>query len=352
MTGTHEFAAEIIRRSASGYAGLAASLLTEKAASLNSQAGAREAWKDHLTQRLIELSSALGAGESRLFSERVVWSRKTFAARKQDEQLLGLSLQCLKEVLNDSLPANAATPVQSYLDAALSELQKPAPGPDVSGLDPDNECGRLALTYLQDILDGNGALASRRIVQAVEQGLSAEHAYLDVLLAAQKEIGRLWHAGDVSVAEEHLVSMTTQKTMAIIAYVAPRAAENGATVVTACVAGNAHDIGMRALSDLYYLSGWRSIFLGADVPVRDLPDALDVYSAAVVSLTATLTTQADQAAAAVKHIRAHCQRPVKVLVGGALFDEAPELAREIGADAYAPDLREAIRLSASFLVSG
>ena len=352
MTEPHEFAAEIIRRSASGYAGLAASLLTEKAEALSSQAGAREAWKDHLTQRLIELSSALGVGEPRLFSERVVWSRKTFAARNQDEQLLGLSLQCLKDVLDDTLPANAATPVHRYLDAAISELQKPVPGPDASGLDPDNEYGRLALNYLQDILDGNGAQASRRIVQAVEQGLSAEHAYIDVLLAAQKEIGRLWHASDVSVAEEHLVSMTTQKTMAIIAYVAPRAPENGATVVSACVAGNAHDIGARALSDLYYLSGWRSIFLGADVPVADLPTALNAYNAAVITLTATLTTQADQAAEAVRLIHAGCERPVKVLVGGALFDEAPELAQEIGADAYSADLREAVQLSATFLTSG
>ena len=207
---------------------------------------------------------------------------------------------------------------------------------------------RLFLT-IEDILEGNSLQAQQAVVAAVDKGLPIEDAYIGVLLAAQKEIGRLWHADEVSVAEEHLVTMTTQKTMAVLAYSAPRQAPNGGTAVTACVAGNAHDIGPRALADLYQLAGWRSIFLGADVPVNDLPAMLDAYEADVVSLTGTLSTQVDQAADAVRVIRMHCERPVRVLVGGALFDEAPEVADAIGADAYTADIREALQLSADYL---
>ncbi len=349
MAETFGFAAEIIRRSAAGYAGNAASLLLEQDAALRSQGGALDAWKNHLTQRLLELAAALNAGQARLFSERVVWSRKTFAARNQDERLIGSSLSCLRDVLRDGLPELAARPALDYLDAALRELEQPAPGPDPSVLDSHDPRGRLTLSYLRDVLEGNTATATQRVVQAVADGLPVTEAYINVLLAAQREIGRMWHAAEVSVAEEHLVSATTQKTMAVLAYTAERAPDNGTTAVTACVTGNAHDIGPRALADLYYLTGWRSIFLGADVPVGDLPAMLDAYSADVVSLTGTLSTQVTDAAEAIRMIRQNCERPVKILVGGALFDEAPEVAAAIGADAYTPDLLAALELSTGYI---
>ncbi len=349
MAETFGFAAEIIRRSAAGYAGSAASLLLEHDDSLRAQAGALDAWKNHLTQRVLELSAALRAGQPKLFSERVVWSRQTFAARNQDEQLIGASLQCLRDVLQEGLPAAAAEPVARYLDAALHELEQPAPDPDPSALDPNDPRGRLTLSYLRDVLEGNPSAATQRVAEAVADGLPVAEAYIDVLLAAQREIGRMWHANEVRVAEEHLVTSTTQKTMAVLAFTAQRAPDNGATAVTACVSGNAHDIGPRALADLYHLAGWRSIFLGADVPVDDLPAMLDAYNADVVSLTATLSTQVSDAAETIRMIRQNCERPVKILVGGALFDEAPEVAAEIGADAYTPDLAAALATSAGYI---
>ena len=349
MAETFGFAAEIIRRSAAGYAGNAASLLLERNEDLRAQAGALDVWKSHLTQRRLELAAALGAGQPRMFSERVVWSRKTFAARNQDDALIAASLQSLRDTLGESLPAQAATPVQQYLETALDELQSPLPAPDASELDPDNPTDRLVLQYLQSILEGDSLLAQQAVVEAVEQGLPIDEAYVNVLLAAQKEIGRMWHADEVTVAEEHLVSITTAKTMAVLAYSMQRQPDNGATAVTACVAGNAHDIGSRALADLYQLAGWRSIFLGADVPATDLPAMLDAYDATIVCLSGTLSTQIDQVAEAVKLIREHCERPVKVLVGGALFDETPEVAKTIGADAYTADIREALQISEGYL---
>ena len=343
MAETFGFAAEIIRRSAAGYAGNAASLLLERNEDLRAQTGAFDVWKSHLTQRLLELSAALGAGQPRMFSERVVWSRKTFAARNQDDALIAASLQSLRDTLGESLPAQAATPVQQYLETALDELQSPLPAPDASELDPDNPTDRLVLQYLQSILEGDSLLAQQAVVEAVEQGLPIDEAYVNVLLAAQKEIGRMWHADEVTVAEEHLVSITTAKTMAVLAYSMQRKPDNGATAVTACVAGNAHDIGSRALADLYQLAGWRSIFLGADVPATDLPAMLDAYDATIVCLSGTLSTQIDQVAEAVKLIREHCER------GGALFDETPEVAKTIGADAYTADIREALQISEGYL---
>ena len=48
---------------------------------------------------------------------------------------------------------------------------------------------------------------------AVEHGLEPTVVYAEVLVAAQKEIGELWHVGDINIAEERLVSEATRDLM-------------------------------------------------------------------------------------------------------------------------------------------
>lgn len=351
MTLDSTFAAEILKRSAGGYAGAAASLLLEREPQLRAQAGALDAWKSHLTQRVLELAAALRAGEPSIFSERVNWSRKTFAARNQPDSLVPASLECLRDILNESLPDNAKSSTVGYLDGALAAVASDSPLVEGSELDPDDPADRLALNYLRLALEGDGPEAVALVREAVASPEDARHVYLRVLLPAQKEIGRLWHLNEVSVAEEHLVTATTQQLMAVLRHTTERTAENQATVVSACVQGNIHDMGVRALSDLFYLAGWRSVYLGADVPVADMPAVLDVFQADLLLLGSTLSTHVEPAAAVIAAVREQVDRPVRIMVGGAAFDEAPDLWQKLGADAYAATGDDALAAGATILES-
>jgi methanogenic corrinoid protein MtbC1 len=349
MTAKPDFAAEILKRSAGGYAGAAAAQLLDREPGLRTQEGALEAWKSHLTQRVMELAAALRAGEPILFTARVAWSRKTFAARDQADTLVAESLACLRDVLDESLPDIAKSDCLACIDAAQQAI---AEGPAVvveSELDPTDPDGRMALNYLQLALEGNGASAVRMIQEAIAAGKTAKEVYVRVLLPAQREIGRLWHLNEVSVAEEHLVTGTTHQAMAVLRHTAERAPDNGATVVAACVPGNIHDIGLRALADIFQLEGWRSIYLGADVPKSDLPAMLDVFEADLLLLGSTLSTHIEPAAQAIAIVRDQVDRPVKIMVGGAAFDEVPELWEKLGADAYAADADQALAAAAAML---
>jgi methanogenic corrinoid protein MtbC1 len=119
--------------------------------------------------------------------------------------------------------------------------------------------------------------------------------------------------------------------------------------VAACVPGNIHDIGLRALADIFQLEGWRSIYLGADVPKSDLPAMLDVFEADLLLLGSTLSTHIEPAAQAIAIVREQVDRPVKIMVGGAAFDELPELWEKLGADAYAADADQALAAAAAML---
>jgi len=343
-TAGNPFAGDLLERGAAGYAGFAASHMLDRDPGLKDRQGpnALASWRSHLTQRVLELAAAVLAGDARLFLGRVTWSRKAFRARGQDDQDIRHSILALRDVLVERLPERALAPAVGYLDLALKLLASPAPAPDSSELDPKRPADRLALEYLQLVLEGNVADAIAVVTRAAGNGPGAAAVYTDVLLPAQREIGRLWHAGEVSIAEEHMVTSATQRAMAVVASQAPRKPANGRTVVVAAVSGNVHEVGLRALADMYQLAGWRVIFVGSDVPMQDLPTMLAFFEADLLMLGATLATQVPRVEQAIRAIRERCERPVRVVVGGAAFDEAPELWSSIGSDGYAPTVDQAL----------
>ena len=340
------FAAQALERGASAYAGYAAAALVEREPALRQAFGAdaQTGWRVHLAQRVLELSAALNAAEPKLFVARVLWTARAFRARQQDDRAIRLSLESLRDVLAERLPEPARGGPLDYLERALDALQGPEAAAPDHALDPSRPSDRLALLYLQKILEGDVAGAVAEIQAATRQGMDVRAAYLEVLLPAQREIGRLWHLGEVTVAEEHLVTFTIQRTMAVLAASAPAVPSNGKTAVVAAVATNAHDIGLRAVADLYQLAGWRTIFLGADVPAEDLPSILNYFQADLLLLGATIATQLPRVQQAIATLRAQGDRPVKVIVGGAAFDEADEVWKKLGADGYAARIDEAVTL--------
>lgn len=348
MNRANPFVAELLERSAAGYAGFATGLLLERVPEIVDAYGADAftTWKAHMTQRVIELAAALAAGESRLFAARIAWTRKAFIARERNADHLRASLEALRDVLAEHLPGEATSECRGFIDAAIDSLRDPDVGLDESELDPEAPHDKIALRYLQQVLEGNVADAISTVQKAARNGLDHAGVYLEVLLPAQREIGRLWHLGDVTVAEEHLVSATTQRSMAVLANTAPGVAPNGKTVVSAAVAGNAHDIGLRAVADLYQLAGWRSIFVGSDVPTGDLPGTLTFFEADLLLLGATLSTQIQKVAETIRVVRDRCERNVKIVVGGSAFDEAPDLWQRVGGDGYSPTVDGAVAVGA------
>lgn len=346
-TQPHRFSAELLERGAAGIAGFAATELLEREPALRERFAPDPfgRWKSHFTQRVLELSAALAAAEPRLFVSRVLWASKAFSARNAAPEDIRVSLEALKGVIEERLPPPARQGPLDYIEQALGELQHPA-APEASELDPGKPAHRLALQYLEKILSGDTAGAVQMLMEARTDGMNPQALYIDVLLPAQREIGRLWHAGDVTVAEEHLVSHTTGRAMTMLSHAARPAQGNGKTVVVGAVANNAHDLGLRAVADLYEMAGWRAIFLGADVPSADLPAVLGYFGADLLLIGATMAIQIPRVEEAVVGIRARCERPVKIIVGGSAFDEAPELWRRIGADGYAPSVDQAVALGA------
>jgi methanogenic corrinoid protein MtbC1 len=324
--------------------------LFENHAELSSRFGdnATELWNDHLAQRIVELTTALTIGNRQLFSSGLGWSKSALEARGLTTQDLEFSLNSLRTSIAECLTPEASSAAADYIDFALRSLQQPTEQLKEESLDAGLKFERLALHYVQMVVAGNIFAGMRLILDEVNHGMRIEDAYLKVLLPAQQEVGRLWHLNQISVSEEHLVSHTTQRVMAVLSTKMPRKPDNGFTAIAGSVSGNAHDIGIRAISYLLEFEGWRTIFLGSDIPQAELASAVDGFAADVLLLSIALPAQIKASKRAIAELRENCDKSVKVLVGGNGLVGQTEVWQQIGADGYAATAQEALETALRF----
>jgi methylmalonyl-CoA mutase cobalamin-binding domain/chain len=192
----------------------------------------------------------------------------------------------------------------------------------------------LRTRYVDALVAGDLAAAERLIVDA---GTDMRTLYLEVLQPALYEIGRRWAQAQLSVAQEHLATATTQSLMARLAERldggAPR---RGRHVLLACAEGELHSIGVRMVADFLEADGWDVLFVGALSPPSAVAELAAAQDVDVVALSASLGQRVSEIVRAVEALRELETVPV-IAVGGQAFGGDREVALRTGADLYAPD---------------
>lgn len=124
--------------------------------------------------------------------------------------------------------------------------------------------------------------------------------------------------------------------------------EPKATIIFATVEGDIHDIGKNLVVLMLKNYGYRVLDMGKDVPAEHIVDKAMEEGAAVIGLSALMTTTMMRMKDVVELAREKkCQ--AKVIVGGACITES--FAEEIGADGYSSDASDCVKL-VSRLVEG
>jgi 5-methyltetrahydrofolate--homocysteine methyltransferase len=119
-------------------------------------------------------------------------------------------------------------------------------------------------------------------------------------------------------------------------------------VILGTVQGDLHDIGKNLVGILLRGAGFEVIDLGHDVAPEAFAEAAEREGAAVVGMSALLTTTMPAMGQTVAELRARgLAGRVRTIVGGAPVSEA--FAREIGADAYAFDGTSAVERVAALV---
>lgn len=113
-------------------------------------------------------------------------------------------------------------------------------------------------------------------------------------------------------------------------------------IVMATVQGDIHDIGKNIVKVVLENYGYRIIDLGRDVPPQEVVRAAKENQADMVGLSALMTTTLKSMAKTIEMIHEE-GLAVKIFVGGAVLTE--QYAMQIGADYYAKDAQESVRIA-------
>ncbi len=117
-------------------------------------------------------------------------------------------------------------------------------------------------------------------------------------------------------------------------------------VVLATVYGDVHDIGKNIVRTIFENYNFDVIDLGKDVPPEKIVEAVKNDGVHVVGLSALMTTTVASMKDTITKLRASCP-DVKIIAGGAVL--TPELANYAGADYYAKDAMEGVRILMNLL---
>src|SRR3954470_6349336 len=294
---------------------------------------------------LAHLSGALLASSPALFADYIGWASGVMTVAAVRPEDVRENLACLRDVLGAGLPAGVAGAAVSYVESALGRLVEPPAGVP-SFLPKDGHLAEAAGDYLRLLLACERHAAGRLILYAVDSGVSIRYVYLLVLQPCQRELGRLWEAGRITVAQEHYCTAATQ---VIMPQLAPRlfaTERNGRRAVVTCVAGEAHEVGPRMVADLLELGGWDTIYLGGNVPLRGVVRTLAERRADLLAVSATMAYHLSAVIDLIAAVRAEpACAGVRVMVGVRPFDAEPGLWRRIGAEGHPADAGEVCRLA-------
>ncbi|MEA2327469.1 MAG: hypothetical protein QOE68_2428 [Thermoanaerobaculia bacterium] len=178
-----------------------------------------------------------------------------------------------------------------------------------------------------------------------------EHIYTGLLQEAQYEVGRLWEANEISVAQEHYSTAVTQLIMSLLY---PRICETPKTrgaFIGVCVEGELHEVGIRMVCDLFELRGWQSFYLGSSMPPAELLRFIEQKRPDVIGISAIYDGNVESARQIIAQLRSIRASGVTILAGGRPFLLQPELWREIGADGTAADAAASVEVAESLLAS-
>ena len=187
-------------------------------------------------------------------------------------------------------------------------------------------------------MGGDPATATALVHAATSSGTDVRTLYLRVLQPALYEIGRRWEDAEISIAQEHLATATTQSLMAQLAerLGADTASRRGRTALLACAEGELHALGVRMVADFLEADGWDVLFVGALSPVHSVVELAASQGVDLVALSAALRERLPEVAAAVRALRELDQPPL-IAVGGQAFAGDATTALATGADVYADD---------------
>jgi DNA-binding transcriptional MerR regulator/methylmalonyl-CoA mutase cobalamin-binding subunit len=185
--------------------------------------------------------------------------------------------------------------------------------------------------WLEAALAAAEAYDQARVSAVVDEVLAALpplRAFDDLLAPLQREVGERWHAGTLTVAQEHLVTQVVRARLVSLLHAAPNTGSRHA--VLACFPDEEHELGLLGVALRLRHSGFRVTLLGQRMPAADLGRAVAELRPDFVGLSAVNNRGPEAFLGALSSIVQALPPGIPLWVGGPAAQAHPEVSVRLG----------------------
>lgn len=168
-----------------------------------------------------------------------------------------------------------------------------------------------------------------------------DDVFLKLIQPTMVEIGEQWHEGKISVTAEHFATQFVRRKLASL-FNTYNVKDGRGMILIGCAPTEQHDLGALLLSVFLVRHGWQVIYLGPEVPLSDLIDAIQRLQPDMVCMSAATTETALQLLEVGRTVTALPPPYPRFGFGGRAFNLNPALAEKMPGVFLGKDAQEAV----------
>jgi len=202
---------------------------------------------------------------------------------------------------------------------------------------------------MESIVQGDANLAKEMAKKGLGQGINPIELINKGFIPGINKVGELFGMGTLFLPELIQAATAMQTATELINEAIPEnETTSGGRIIIGTVAGDVHDIGKTIVVSLFKANGFEVKDLGRDVSVEKFIEGADKFNADIIGTSALLTTTMPEQKKLEEALKkAGLKGRFKTMVGGAPVTR--RWAKRIGADAFAENAGEGIRLARELL---
>ena len=260
--------------------------------------------------------------------ERLRLVRRTILSGRRVGDVSHLSIESLEALVRDDEEATGNVP-PSPTPAPGAPGTRPSAGMRPSADPGSGTAASLVEECMEAVRDLDGPRLEAILNRAL-MSLGSMELIEGIIVPLMVTLGELWQKGKLDAYSEHLATIVVRQTVTRL-LVWPPAEPTAPLAIVTTPAGQRHELGAILAASTAQAGGWRVVYLGTDLPARDIARAAEQVRAEVVALSLVYPADDPKLGAELLELRERLPRSVQIIVGGPAATSYRPVLQRIGA---------------------
>lgn len=143
----------------------------------------------------------------------------------------------------------------------------------------------IAHKFANALIEGNHWKCQQMTDEINSDSNDFKFLYENVLKKALYIVGEMWERNQISVAAEHMATAIVESILNRQLLSLGMAENSGKSLLLSCVEHELHQVGIKMVGDVFETRGWKTYYLGANVPVNDLIEFAKLTKPHIIALS-------------------------------------------------------------------